>query len=80
MTELTQQIYTMLAELRPEVDFSVSTDYLADSLLDSTDIVSLVAALDARYGISIDGTEILPEHFTHVHAIAGLLGKYGVDP
>ncbi|MAV35864.1 MAG: acyl carrier protein [Planctomycetaceae bacterium] len=80
MTELTQRIHSILAELRPEVDYSESTDYLADGLLDSTDIVSLVAALDARYGISIDGTEILPEHFTNAETIAGLLGKYGVNP
>ena len=40
MTELTQRIHSILAELRPEVDYSESTDYLADGLLDSTDIVS----------------------------------------
>ncbi|MEE3372815.1 MAG: acyl carrier protein [Planctomycetota bacterium] len=78
MTELTQTIHSILAELRPEADFSTSVDYLTDGLLDSTDIVSLVASLDARYGISIEGTDILPEHFTSVATIASLLGKYGV--
>ena len=78
MTELNQTIHAILSELRPEADFTTSTDYLTDGLLDSTDIVSLVASLDARYGISIDGVDILPEHFTSVATIASLLGKYGV--
>ena len=51
MTELNQTIHTILSELRPEADFTASTDYLTDGLLDSTDIVSLVA--------SLDGSEVL---------------------
>ena len=78
MTELNQTIHTILSELRPEADFTASTDYLTDGLLASTDIVSLVAYLDGRYGISIEGTDILPEHFSSVATIANLLGKYGV--
>ena len=45
MTELNQTIHTILSELRPEADFTASTDYLTDGLLDSTDIVSLVLSL-----------------------------------
>ena len=60
MTELNQTIHTILSELRPEADFTASTDYLTDGLLDSTDIVSLVASLDGCYGISIEGTDKNP--------------------
>ena len=78
MTEPREKILEILTEIRPEVDYGAATDYVAEGLLDSTDIVSLVASLDEAYGISIEGTEILPEHFRNVDTIVTLLAKYGV--
>jgi acyl carrier protein len=48
-------------------------------MLDSFDMVTLVAALDKTYGISISGVEIVPENFKNLKAIETLLGKYGVQ-
>ena len=53
-------------------------DFIADGLLDSFDVVTLVATLDRTYGISIDGVEIVPEHFRNIESITALLGRYGV--
>ena len=78
MTAAKQTILEILAEIRPEADYGASVDFVAEGLLDSTDIVSLVATLDETYGISIAGTDILPEHFQNAETIASLLGKYGV--
>jgi len=75
-----ETLINILKEVRPESDFENSADYLSDGLLDSFDIVSLVSSLDQHYGISIDGVDILPEHFQNAQAIAVLLGKYGVTP
>ena len=63
----------------PEFDFTTSTDFMADGMLDSFDMVTLVAALDKTYGISISGVEIVPENFKNLKAIETLLGKYGVQ-
>lgn len=73
-----KSLLNILKEVRPESEFESSTDYIGEGLLDSFDIVSLVSSLDQHYGISIDGVDILPEHFQSVQAIAALLGKYGV--
>ena len=78
MSDVEQRVIAILKDLRPEGAFEDSRNYLRDGLLDSTDIVSLVAELDATYGISIDGTDILPEHFTNANTVAALLTKYGV--
>lgn len=69
----------ILHELRPEFDFTRSDDFLADGMLDSFDVVSLVAALDDAYGISIDGVDIVPENFKNLQAIDSLLRKYRVS-
>ena len=69
----------LLQGIRPEFDFTTSRDFLADGMLDSFDMVTLVAALDKTYGISIAGVDIVPEHFQNLDAIAALLRKYGVQ-
>jgi len=73
-----QTIIRLLTEIRPEFDFSVSTNFIDNGMLDSFDIVTLVVALDAEFGISIDGTDILPENFSSVNNISKLLNKNGV--
>lgn len=72
------EILEILKEIRPESDFAGSRDFLEDGLLDSFDVVSLVAALDSKYNISIEGTEIIPENFSNVEQISALLIKHGV--
>jgi len=68
----------LLKGIRPEFDFSASRDFIADGMLDSFDMVTLVSTLDKTYGISIEGTDILPENFSSLETIAALLRKYHV--
>jgi acyl carrier protein len=74
-----KSVADILKEIRPEFDFTASNDFMADGMLDSFDMVALVAALDKTYGISIQGTEIVPENFQNLQAIEILLRKYGVQ-
>ena len=73
-------IEEILKEIRPEFDFAASDDFIGDGMLDSFDVVTLVSELDKNYGISIDGVDILPEHFQNLAAIRALLEKHGVKP
>lgn len=73
-----KKILDFLTEIRPEFDFAASANFIEEGMLDSFDIVSLVASLDEEFGISIDGTEILPENFSNVDSIFQLLIKNGV--
>ncbi len=72
-------IESLLTEIRPEFDFSKSTNFIENGMLDSFDIVQLVVSLDDEFGISIDGLDILPENFSSVDDIAELLIKNGVS-
>lgn len=73
-------ILKSLQLVRPEFDFTTSSDFIADGMLDSFDVVMLVSTLDKTYGISIDGVDIVPENFSNLSTIAALLQKYGVTP
>ena len=69
----------ILKEIRPEFDFTVSSDFIADGMLDSFDLMALVATLDKTYGISIQGTDIVPENFKNLQTIGALLRQSGVQ-
>ncbi len=72
-----KSVADILKEIRPEFDFSTSNDFLADGLLDSFDMVTLVSALEKNWGISIEGTDIVPENFKALQTIEALLRKSG---
>jgi len=69
-------IAEILKDIRPEADFTKSHDFLADGMLDSFDVVTLVSDLDKAYGISISGLDVVPENFQNIASIQKLLQKY----
>jgi acyl carrier protein len=75
-----KSVLDILTEIRPEFDFNTSKDFIADGLLDSFDMVTLVSALDKNWSISIQGTDIVPENFQNLESIEALLRKHGANP
>ena len=74
-----ERILKILSGLRPEFDFTMDVNFIEEGILDSFDVINLVTALDSEFGISIDGTDVLPENFSSVNAIVMLLKKNGVN-
>jgi acyl carrier protein len=75
---LTAKLEELLKSVRPESDFAHSDDFLGDGLLDSFDMLALVSAIDQAFKISIDGLDIIPEHFRNMATISALLSRYEV--
>ena len=73
-----ETILKILTEIRPEFDYSKSLNFIEEGMLDSFDIIQLVDALDNTYGISIEGTDIIPENFANVNSITQLLIRNSV--
>ncbi len=59
-------------------DFKGVDNFFIHGMLDSFDLVMLVAALEKHYNIVIDGEDIVLENFYNVEAIIRLITKYGV--
>lgn len=68
-----KRILVVLSLIRPEINFLESTNYIDDGFLDSFDIVQLVVELEEEFKVSINGTEIVPEHFSSLENIERLL-------
>lgn len=71
------KILEILDSIRPESDFTKSTNFIEDRLIDSFDIVSLVNELEEAYDILVDALDILPENFSSLEAIKALIAKSG---
>ena len=72
-----EDIMAMLLELRPEFDFAESDDFLRHGFLDSFDIISLSSMLEEKFGVKIDGLDIVPENYASIDAIIALIKKSG---
>ena len=69
------ELMEILEELRPDVDFENETGLIANGILDSFDIVSLVTALNDAYDIEIKPNDLVPENFNSAEAILTLVEK-----
>ena len=71
----------ILKDVRPDADYAASSNFIADGLLDSLDIIKLVAELSANHGISIDGCDIVSSNFVDLASIENLVqrAKPGTD-
>ena len=70
-------ILEILQTLRPDADYTSSTDFIEDYLLDSLDIVTLTATLEEKYSIQISTDDMVPENYQSVEAIATLVRNSG---
>ena len=73
-----EKIVVILNGLRPEFDFNEPVNFIEEGMLDSFGVINLVNELDSTFGISIDGVDVLPENFSSLESIIGLLKKNGV--
>lgn len=72
-----KKVLEILKEMRPEFNFETSENFVDDGYLDSFDIVSVVAEIEDKFGVLINGLEVLPENFESVTAICNLIRKNG---
>ena len=69
------ELMEILEELRPDVDFENETLLIGNGILDSFDIVSLVAALNDAFDIEIKPSDLVPENFNSAAAMLALVEK-----
>ena len=72
-----ESIKNMLSELRPEFNFDQSDNFIEYGYLDSFDVVSLIAMIEEKFNVTIDGMDIVPENFISYEAISCLIKKSG---
>lgn len=70
-----EELMDILEQLRPDVDFENETGLIANGILDSFDVVSLVGELNEAFDIEIQPNDLIPENFNSAQAIMELVEK-----
>ena len=69
------EIVAILKELHPDVDYETNNSLVDDRVIDSFDIISIVAEIDDRLDVQIPAEEIIPENFNSAAALAALVKR-----
>lgn len=70
-----EKILEILTSIRSDVDFENETLLIDNGILDSFDIVSIVAELCDEYDITITADQLEPENFNSAAAILNLVNS-----
>lgn len=70
-----EKVLKILTNLRPDVDFINETALVSDEILDSFDIVSLVAELNSEFDVTIGADDLEEENFDTVDAMVELINS-----
>jgi D-alanine--poly(phosphoribitol) ligase subunit 2 len=73
------QLLEVLRDLHPDVDFENSENLVDARILDSLDIISLIAEIDSEFDVSIPAEEIIPDNFNSAKAIYALISRLSDD-
>lgn len=68
-----EELLEILNDLHPEVDFETCTTLIDDKILDSFDIVSIIAEIGDQFDITISAEKITPANFNSAEAIYNLI-------
>ena len=70
-----EKLLEILDDLHPDVDFETEEHLIDNKILDSFDIVTLVAEIDAEYDVAIPAEELIPGTFNSAKALYALVEK-----
>ena len=70
-----EKVLAILSELKPDIDFETCDTLIDDEMLDSFDIISIVAELNDAFDINIPAAQIIPENFNSAQALHELITR-----
>ena len=74
-----EKLLKTLNDLHPDVDFLQAEGLIDDGILDSFDIVTIVAEVDVDYDVAIPAEELTPENFNSAQALYTLVCRLKND-
>ena len=69
------QLMEILTEVNADVDFENCDTLVDDGILDSFDIVSLIAEISNQMDVTISAKDIVPENFNSAQALWELIER-----
>jgi len=73
------ELLEILQEMHDDIDFATHETLIDDNVIDSFDIITLIAEIDDRMGVRIPPEELVPENFNSYTAISALIERLEDD-
>ena len=70
-----EDLLEILEDLHPDIDFETHEALIDQQVLDSFDIVTLIAEIDSVFYVTIPAEEIIPENFNSAKALYKLIER-----
>ena len=70
-----EELLEILEDLHPEVDFETETALIDNKILDSFDVVTIVAEVNEEFDVAIPAEELIPENFNSAQALWALIER-----
>lgn len=74
-----EKLLEILESVKPGVDFTKEENIVEDGIIDSFDIVTIVAQISDEYDIEFPVNEIIPENFNSVEALYAVIERLQND-
>ena len=70
-----EELMELLQALKPEIDFETEKELIDDGLLESFDVITLIAEIEDQFGVEIRAEEIVPENLNSAEGIWNLIRR-----
>ena len=70
-----EELMELLQALKPEFDFETVIVLIDDGLLESFDVITLIAEIEDQFGVEIPAEEIVPENLNSAEGIWNLIRR-----
>ncbi len=70
-----EQLLEILKSLHPEINYETCNTLIDDNVIDSFDIVTLIAEINDEFDVAIPADEIVPENFNSAKALWQLIER-----
>ncbi len=68
-----EKLYSILEDVRPDVDFRTIGGLVTNKYIDSFDIVTIISYIEDEYGIEVPVEEMIPENFESAEVMMNLI-------
>lgn len=70
-----KELLEILRKIRPDIDYEKEKHLISEEILDSFDVISILAELSEAYHIEIEPDDVNEEFFDDIHGMERLISK-----
>ena len=74
-----EKLIEILEDIKPDVDYATCTSLIDSHILESLDIISLIAELEEEFDITIPAIEIIPDNFNSAERMMKMIERLQED-